>query len=42
MSTPYDELPAYEGPPDPPAGHTHDWGDDVATAADLPAPTDAG
>ena len=22
-------LPDYEGPPDPPAGHTHEWGDDV-------------
>ncbi len=41
VSTPYDELPAYEGPPEPPAGHTHDWGDDVATEAGLPAPTDA-
>jgi CTP:molybdopterin cytidylyltransferase MocA len=25
--TPYDDLPPYDGPPDPPAGHTHEWGD---------------
>jgi CTP:molybdopterin cytidylyltransferase MocA len=29
------DLPAYEGPPDPPAGHTHEWGADVAAEADL-------
>lgn len=29
------ELPAYEGPPDPPAGHTHEWGADVAAEAGL-------
>ncbi len=28
-------LPAYEGPPDPPAGHTHEWGADVAAEAGL-------
>jgi CTP:molybdopterin cytidylyltransferase MocA len=28
--TPVGELPPYEGPPDPPGGHTHEWGDDVA------------
>ena len=27
---------AYEGPPDPPAGHTHEWGADVAAEAGLP------
>ena len=32
------DLPAYEGPPDPPAGHTHEWGADVATAAGLTDP----
>ena len=32
------DLPAYEGPPDPPAGHTHEWGADVATEAGLPEP----
>jgi CTP:molybdopterin cytidylyltransferase MocA len=33
--TPVSELPTYEGPPDPPAGHTHEWGADVAAAAGL-------
>jgi hypothetical protein len=33
--TPLAELPSYEGPPDPPAGHTHEWGADVATEAGL-------
>jgi CTP:molybdopterin cytidylyltransferase MocA len=28
--TPYADLPPYEGPPGPPAGHTHEWGDGVA------------
>src|SRR5262245_59213607 len=28
--TPVGELPPYEGPPEPPGGHTHEWGDDVA------------
>jgi hypothetical protein len=26
----YADLPPYEGPPGPPAGHTHEWGDDIA------------
>ena len=30
------DLPAYEGPPDPPAGHTHEWGADVTAEAGLP------
>ena len=30
------DLPAYEGPPDPPAGHTHEWGADVVAEAGLP------
>ena len=29
------DLPPYEGPPDPPAGHTHEWGADVAAEAGL-------
>ena len=29
------DLPPYEGPPDPPAGHTHEWGDDVTADAGL-------
>ena len=32
------DLPAYEGPPEPPAGHTHEWGADVATEAGLTEP----
>jgi hypothetical protein len=32
------ELPTYEGPPDPPAGHTHEWGTDVTAEAGLPEP----
>lgn len=35
--TPAAELPAYVGPSDPPAGHTHEWGDDVEAEADLDA-----
>jgi CTP:molybdopterin cytidylyltransferase MocA len=30
--TAYADLPPYEGPPDPPAGHTHEWGDDIEAA----------
>lgn len=41
-ATPYHELPAYEGPPDPPAGHTHEWGEDVAAEAGLPQAPDQG
>jgi hypothetical protein len=29
VKTPLAELPPYEGPPGPPGGHTHDWGDDI-------------
>ena len=32
------DLPTYEGPPEPPAGHTHEWGADVATEAGLTEP----
>jgi len=32
------DLPPYEGPPDPPAGHSHEWGADVAAEAGLPEP----
>jgi CTP:molybdopterin cytidylyltransferase MocA len=38
VDTPIDELPPYEGPPDPPAGHTHEWGTDVEVEAGLPEP----
>ena len=33
-----EDLPAYEGPPDPPAGHTHEWGADVEREAGLGSP----
>jgi len=32
------DLPRYEGPPDPPGGHTHEWGADVASEAGLSEP----
>jgi CTP:molybdopterin cytidylyltransferase MocA len=35
VDTPLGQLPPYEGPVDPPAGHTHEWGQDVAAAAGL-------
>ena len=38
VDTPAADLPAYEGPPDPPAGHTHEWGADVAAEAGLTEP----
>jgi CTP:molybdopterin cytidylyltransferase MocA len=33
--TPFDGLPAYEGPPGPPGNHTHEWGEDVESEAGL-------
>jgi CTP:molybdopterin cytidylyltransferase MocA len=30
--TAFADLPPYDGPPDPPAGHTHEWGDEVGEA----------
>jgi CTP:molybdopterin cytidylyltransferase MocA len=38
VDTPPEDLPAYEGPSDPPAGHTHEWGSDVVAEAGLPLP----
>lgn len=38
VDTPRADLPPYEGPPDPPGGHRHEWGADVAAEADLPDP----
>jgi CTP:molybdopterin cytidylyltransferase MocA len=29
VETPHGDLPSYEGPPEPPGGHTHEWGDSV-------------
>ena len=34
----FEDLPRYEGPPDPPSGHAHEWGADVAAEAGLPTP----
>lgn len=36
--TPVTELPRYDGPPEPSAGHTHEWGADVVAEADLTEP----
>jgi CTP:molybdopterin cytidylyltransferase MocA len=36
--TPFVDLPTYEGPPDPPGGHTHEWGADVEAEAGLRQP----
>jgi CTP:molybdopterin cytidylyltransferase MocA len=33
ISTPMDSLPQFEGPPEPVAGHAHEWG---AAAAEMP------
>ena len=38
VDTAREDLPTYEGPPDPPGGHTHEWGADVASEAGLPEP----
>ena len=38
LDTPLTDLPPYEGPPDPPAGHTHEWGSDVESEAGLDQP----
>jgi CTP:molybdopterin cytidylyltransferase MocA len=38
VETPYAHLPPYEGPPQPPAGHTHEWGDGVEAGVDEDVP----
>jgi CTP:molybdopterin cytidylyltransferase MocA len=38
VGTSRSDLPAYEGPPDPPAEHVHEWGEDVEEEAELPPP----
>jgi CTP:molybdopterin cytidylyltransferase MocA len=38
VSTALEDLPGYEGPPEPLAAHTHEWGADVAAEAGLPEP----
>ncbi len=35
VATALDALPAYEGPPDPPGGHRHEWGEDVESEAGI-------
>jgi CTP:molybdopterin cytidylyltransferase MocA len=30
MSVPEGEMPSYEGPPEPPDAHAHEWGDEIA------------
>lgn len=42
LETPRDALPPFEGPPEPPAGHRHEWGALVAAGPDEapePPPT---
>ena len=34
LDTPRDALPPFDGPPDPPAGHRHEWGALVAAGPD--------
>jgi hypothetical protein len=36
--TAHENLPDYQGPPEPPAGHTHEWGADVTAEAGLTEP----
>ena len=38
VDTPFIDLPPYEGPPEPPAGHSHEWGADIAAEAGLLEP----
>jgi CTP:molybdopterin cytidylyltransferase MocA len=38
VGTPFADLPAYEGPPDPPAGQAGEWGADVEAEAGLTGP----
>jgi CTP:molybdopterin cytidylyltransferase MocA len=38
VSTEPADLPAYQGPPEPLAAHSHEWGADVATEGGLPEP----
>jgi CTP:molybdopterin cytidylyltransferase MocA len=38
VDTPADSLPAYQGPPDPPGRHRHEWGDAIGDADDTGVP----
>ncbi len=37
LETPRAELPPFAGPPEPPAGHRHEWGSPAAAGPDAPA-----
>ncbi len=36
LDTPRDDLPPFEGPPEPPAGRHHEWGSPAAAGPDEP------
>jgi len=36
LDTPRDALPPFAGPPEPPAGHRHEWGSPAAAGPDEP------
>ncbi len=36
LDTTRDDLPPFEGPPEPPAGHRHEWGSPAAAGPDTP------
>jgi CTP:molybdopterin cytidylyltransferase MocA len=36
LDTPRGALPPFEGPPEPPAGHHHEWGSPAASGPDEP------
>jgi CTP:molybdopterin cytidylyltransferase MocA len=36
LDTPRAELPPFEGPPEPPGGHRHEWGSPAASGPDVP------
>jgi len=38
IGTPHDDLPPYDGPPEPASGRTYEWGAMAAEAADEPLP----
>ncbi len=41
VDVPFIDLPPYEGPPGPAAGHGHEWGADIAAEAGLPEPDES-
>ena len=36
LETPRADLPPFEGPPEPPATHQHEWGSPAAAGPDQP------